>query len=101
MIRLPEVDTDDEDIPNFALTFHWKRRIFRDSANQFEMYDDGEFFNRFRLSKTTVNNIRCNFTRGIFYKCQLGIEHIWRTKMRKKNTHLGMLNTLDTPNRHL
>ncbi len=60
MIQLPEVDTgneitDDEDFLEFSLliTFPRKRRIFRDRANSFEMYDDGEFFNRFHLSKTT------------------------------------------------
>ncbi len=64
MIQLPEVDTGDEitayeDFLEFALliTFPRKRRIFQYRTNHFEMYDDGDFFTRFRLSKTIVHFI--------------------------------------------
>ncbi len=60
VIQLPEVDTGDEitadeNFLEFALliTFPWKRRIFHDRANYFEMYDD-----RMTVSSLIVSTYR-------------------------------------------
>lgn len=53
--------TDDEDFAEFINiteeNIRRKSRVFRDRPNHFEKWSDDEFFDRFRLTKPTVQDI--------------------------------------------
>jgi len=50
-------DYEDDEFNNLALLLYFPRRlrVFRPRLDHFTYWKDDEFFNRFRLSKNTVN----------------------------------------------